>query len=143
MARCVEAEEVGVERAAAVRLGGRRRSVEEHGAHGARQCRLRSRQCSGRRGDIGRSAGVDKLHEPLAVQLPRRVRSARYRPQVDDAEDFADLLSPRSKLVGEDMLNVAEIRGRECDLERHRLYGRTASRHGRLALSWPAEVSAR
>jgi hypothetical protein len=36
MARCVEAEEVGVERAAAVRLGGRRRSVEEHGAHGAR-----------------------------------------------------------------------------------------------------------
>jgi hypothetical protein len=36
MARCVEAEEVGVERAAAVRLGGRRRSVEERGAYGAR-----------------------------------------------------------------------------------------------------------
>jgi hypothetical protein len=142
MARCVEAEEVGVERAAAVRLGGRRRSVEEHGAHGARHVGLVVDSAPVGVG-ISVAAGVDKLHEPLAVQLPRRVRSARYRPQVDDAEDFADLLSPRSKLVGEDMLNVAEIRGRECDLERHRLYGRTASRHGRLALSWPAEVSAR
>jgi hypothetical protein len=110
MARCVEAEEVGVERAAAVRLGGRRRSVEEHDAHGARHVGLVVDSAPVGVG-ISVAAGFDKLHEPLAVQLPRRVRSARYRPQVDDAEDFADLLSPRSKLVGEDMLNVRRSGG--------------------------------
>jgi hypothetical protein len=78
------------------------------------------------------AAGIDELHEPHAVVFPRPVRSAGYRAQVDDAEDFAHLLSPDSKLVRQNMLNVSEIRGRERDLERHGLRGGTADGHRRL-----------
>jgi hypothetical protein len=87
------------------------------------------------------AACVDEFDEPLAVQLPRRVGSARDRAPVDDTEDFGDLLSPCSKLVRKNVLNMAEVWGGECNLERDWLGGAMACRHSRL--SWPAAVSAR